>query len=209
MFEPPTGHQVIFDLGNVLIRWDPRNLYRKIFGDDVQGMEWFLTHVCNPAWNDRLDAGQSFASAVAERIAEFPDHAELIRAYHERWFETLGEPVTANVEVLADLKRLGYKVHALTNWSAETFYPATKLFPFLTWFDGVVVSGEEGLVKPDSRIYQRLLDRYHIQATSAIFIDDVTRNVEAARRLGITTIQFVDGVDLRQELRQLGMPIPA
>ncbi|MBM4250820.1 MAG: HAD family phosphatase [Deltaproteobacteria bacterium] len=209
MFQPPTGHQVIFDLGNVLIRWDPRNLYRKIFGEDVQGMEWFLANVCNPAWNDRLDAGQSFAAAVAERIAEFPDHAELIRAYHERWFETLGEPINANVEVLADLKRLGYRVHALTNWSAETFYPAKKLFPFLTWFDGVVVSGEEGLVKPDSRIYKRLLERYQIDAASAVFIDDVTRNVEAARQLGITTVQFVDGVDLRQELRQLGMPIPA
>ncbi len=208
MLQPPTGHHLIFDLGNVLIRWDPRNLYRKIFGNDLQGMEWFLANVCNAEWNDRLDAGQSFASAVAERITKFPDQADLIRAYHERWFETLGAPVTENVAVLGDLKRIGYKVHALTNWSAETFYPAQKLFPFLTWFDGVVVSGEEGLVKPDPRIYQRLLERYQLNPASAIFIDDVTRNVEAARRLGITAIQFSEQVDLRLELRQLGIPLP-
>jgi 2-haloacid dehalogenase len=109
---------------------------------------------------------------------------------------------------LGDLKRIGYKVHALTNWSAETFYPAQKLFPFLTWFDGVVVSGEEGLVKPDPRIYQRLLERFQLNPASAIFIDDVTRNVEAARRLGITAIQFSEQVDLRLELRQLGIPLP-
>jgi 2-haloacid dehalogenase len=208
MQQAPTNHQVIFDLGNVLIRWDPRNLYRKIFGTDIQGMEWFLAHVCNAEWNDRLDAGQSFVSAVAERIAKFPDHADLIRAYHERWFETLGEPVAENVAVLSDLKRIGYQVHALTNWSAETFYPAQKLFPFLTWFDGVVVSGEEGLVKPDPRIYQRLLDRYRLTASSAVFIDDVHRNVEAAKGLGIKAIQFNESINLRRELQGLGIPLP-
>jgi 2-haloacid dehalogenase len=201
VLQPPSHHTIIFDLGNVLIRWDPRNLYRKLFGSDVDGMEWFLKNVCNAAWNEQLDAGVTFAEAVQERIALFPNHESLIRAYHERWFETLGEPIQENVAVLADLRERGYKVYALTNWSAETFPVAQERYPFLKWFEGVVVSGEERLIKPDPRIYQRLLERYQLTAKNSIFIDDTLRNVEAARHLSITAVHYTDVVNLRQELR--------
>jgi 2-haloacid dehalogenase len=206
--QAPSHHTVIFDLGNVLIRWDPRNLFRKIFVEDVAAMEWFLANVCTLEWNEQLDAGVTFAEAVRDRTAMFPEHAHLIRAYHERWFETLGDAISENVQVLSDLKRVGYKVYGLTNWSAETFQPARKLYPFLNWFDGVVVSGEERLVKPDPRIYQCLLERYEINASSSIFIDDSARNIEAARKLGITAIHFVPGVDLRSELAGLKVVFP-
>ena len=198
----PSHHQIIFDLGNVLIRWDPRKLYRKIFRDDEGGMEWFLANVCNAAWNEQLDSGLSFADAIQERTRAFPKYADQIRAYQERWFETLGDPIGENVALLKDLREIGYKVYALTNWSAETFYPAQKRFEFLGWFEGVVVSGEERLIKPDPRIYHLLLSRYNLRANSAIFMDDSLKNIEAARSIGIDAIHFSEGVDLRQELRR-------
>jgi 2-haloacid dehalogenase len=195
---------VIFDLGNVLIGWDPRRLYRQLIDDEAQ-MEWFLREVCNSEWNEQQDAGRPWAEGTALLRARFPEHAELIDAYHLRWKETLVGPIDGSVAILAELKAHGVRLLALTNWSQETFPIARQLYPFLQWFEGIVVSGEECLVKPDSRIYQRLLERYAVDPTAALYIDDSARNVAAAEALGMHGWWFRDPAGLRERLVELGV----
>ncbi|WP_430390575.1 HAD family hydrolase [Dyella sp. 20L07] len=195
---------VIFDLGNVLIAWDPRHLYRKLFADEEQ-MEWFLREVCNGAWNEQQDAGRPWAEATSLLRAQFPQHAELIDAYHHRWEETLGGAMEESVALLAALKMRGVRLLALTNWSHETFPVARERFAFLQWFEGIVVSGEERLIKPDPRIYQRLLDRYAVNPAHALYIDDSSRNVEAAEALGMQGWWFRGAEGLREYLRSQGL----
>ncbi|MBE1162571.1 HAD family phosphatase [Dyella sp. 7MK23] len=195
---------VIFDLGNVLIGWDPRRLYRQLIEDEAQ-MEWFLREVCNSAWNERQDAGRPWAEATALLRESYPEHAELIDAYHLRWQETLLGPIDGSVELLAALKARGVRLLALTNWSQETFPIARRLYPFLQWFEGIVVSGEERLVKPDPRIYQRLLTRYAVDPAAALYIDDSARNVAAAQALGMHGWWFRDPAGLREHLLALGL----
>ena len=195
---------VIFDLGNVLIGWDPRRLYRQLIDDEAQ-MEWFLREVCNSEWNEQQDAGRPWAEGTALLRARFPAHAELIDAYHLRWKETLVGPIDGSVAILAELKARGVRLLALTNWSQETFPFARQLYPFLQWFEGIVVSGEECLVKPDSRIYQRLLERYAVDPTAALYIDDSARNVAAAAALGMHGWWFRDPAGLRERLVELGV----
>ena len=195
---------VIFDLGNVLIGWDPRRLYRQLIDDEAQ-MEWFLSEVCNSEWNEQQDAGRPWAEGTALLRARFPAHAELIDAYHLRWKETLVGPIDGSVAILAELKARGVRLLALTNWSQETFPIARQLYPFLQWFEGIVVSGEECLVKPDSRIYQRLLERYAVDPTAALYIDDSARNVAAAAALGMHGWWFRDPAGLRERLVELGV----
>jgi 2-haloacid dehalogenase len=204
----PARTTVIFDLGGVLIDWNPRHLYRKLFPGDEAGMEHFLAHVCTGHWNEQQDAGRSFAEAVALLAAEHPDQEHLIRAYHERWVETLGGAIDGTVAVLRELRDKGVPLYALTNWSHETYPIAEPLFPFLAWFDGVVVSGRERLVKPDPRIYRLLLERYGVAAKSAIYIDDNARNAEAATTLGLHGIHFTGATPLRRELEAVGL-LPA
>ncbi len=200
-----TYNTVIFDLGNVLINWDPRHLYRKIF-DDEQEMEYFLTEVCTGAWNKEQDRGRPFAEAVQQKTAEFPQYAEQIRSYHERWSEMLNGPIEANVRVLEDLRaKPDIRLYALTNWSTETFPVAQQRFPFLAYFEDTVVSGELKLVKPDAAIYQVLLDRHTIVPEQSIFIDDTQENVTGAEALGIRGIHFTPDTDLRKELESLGV----
>jgi 2-haloacid dehalogenase len=200
------GHvdTVVFDLGNVLIGWDPRRLYRSLIEDEAQ-MEWFLREVCNSAWNEQQDAGRPWAEATALLRAQFPEHAELIDAYHLRWKETLLGPIEGSVAVLAELKERGVRLLALTNWSQETFPVARQLYPFLQWFEGIVVSGEERLVKPDPRIYQRLLERYSVDPATALYIDDSARNVAAAEALGMHGWWFRDPAGLREHMVKLGL----
>jgi 2-haloacid dehalogenase len=195
---------VIFDLGNVLIGWDPRRLYRQLIDDEAQ-MEWFLREVCNSEWNEQQDAGRPWVEGTALLRARFPEHAELIDAYHLRWKETLVGPIDGSVAILAELKARGVRLLALTNWSQETFPFARQLYPFLQWFEGIVVSGEECLVKPDSRIYQRLLERYAVDPTAALYIDDSARNVAAAEALGMHGWWFRDPAGLRERLVELGV----
>ena len=195
---------VVFDLGNVLIGWDPRRLYRQLIDDEAQ-MEWFLSEVCNSEWNEQQDAGRPWAEGTALLRARFPEHAELIDAYHLRWKETLVGPIDGSVAILAELKARGVRLLALTNWSQETFPIARQLYPFLQWFEGIVVSGEECLVKPDSRIYQRLLERYAVDPTAALYIDDSARNVAAAAALGMHGWWFRDPAGLRERLVELGV----
>jgi 2-haloacid dehalogenase len=195
---------VIFDLGNVLIGWDPRHLYRSLIEDEAQ-MEWFLREVCNSEWNEQQDAGRPWADGTALLRAQFPEHAELIDAYHLRWKDTLLGPIEGSVAILAELKERGVRLLALTNWSQETFPVARQLYPFLQWFEGIVVSGEERLIKPDPRIYLRLLQRYSVDPATALYIDDSARNVAAAEALGMQGWWFRDPAGLRERLVELGL----
>jgi len=200
--EPRT---VIFDFGGVLVDWNPRYLYRRLFPGDPDGMERFLAEVCTTEWNQRQDAGRPWAEAIAELVALHPAQADLIRAYRERWEETLGGPIDGSVAILREVRAAGHRILGLTNWSHETFPRARTLFPFFDWFDGIVVSGEEQLIKPDPRLFTRLLERYRVDPARAVFIDDSPRNVEAAAALGIHGIHFRSPPALRDELTALGV----
>ncbi|MEM9675703.1 MAG: HAD family phosphatase [Bacteroidota bacterium] len=197
---------IIFDLGGVLIDWNPEYLYRKIFDDEAQ-MQRFLTEVCHGDWNREQDRGRPFAEAVKERTALYPHYEAEIRAYHERWEEMLGGAIEENVEVLEDLRtRADIALYAITNWSAETFPIAQREYPFLQYFQNTVVSGELKVVKPDARIYQTLLDRQpEIVSEKSIFIDDVAENIAGAEAFGIQGIHLTPETNLSEELERLGV----
>jgi 2-haloacid dehalogenase len=202
---------VVFDLGGVLIDWDPRYLYRKLL-DDEAAVEEFLATVCTPEWNAEQDRGRPFAEGVAELVERHPVHAVAITAYHERWPEMLGGAVDDTVEVLAELRAAGVPVYALTNWSAETFGVARERFEFLEWFDGVLVSGEERMIKPDPAIFRLLLDRFGLDPGATFYVDDSEPNVEAAGRLGFDAVRFTTPAQLRRDLearRLLGRSAPS
>jgi 2-haloacid dehalogenase len=196
---------IIFDLGAVLIDWNPHYVYRTIF-DDEQEMKNFLATVCTPDWNEEQDAGRSLHEGTELLISQFPEHEANIRAFYGRWVEMLGEPFHDTVEVFKQLKESKkYKIYALTNWSAETFPFAVARFDFLNWFDGVVVSGTEKMRKPAPEFYQVLLDRYNVKPEDALFIDDNYRNVLAAEKEGIKSIHFKSAEELATELKELGI----
>lgn len=194
---------LIFDLGGVLIDWNPRYLYRSIF-EDEQEMEAFLSEVCTPDWNEQQDAGRPAEEATRQKIAERPEYESAIRAYYGRWPEMLGGPIEGTVKLLQQLRaRQQYRIYALTNWSHETWPVAWEQYDFLRWFEGILVSGQEKMKKPDPRIYQLLLERYAIQPGSALFIDDNLRNVEAAQKLGINALRFQSPETLGKTLQQM------
>ena len=202
---------VVFDLGGVLIDWDPRYLYRKLLADEA-AVEEFLATVCTPEWNAEQDRGRPFAEGVAELAERHPEHAADIAAYHERWPEMLAGEVPGTVEVLADLRAAGVPLYALTNWAAETFAITRERFEFLDWFCGLLVSGEEGMTKPDPAIFRLLLDRFGLDPAAAVFVDDSEANVAAARGLGIDAVRFTGPERLRRELsarRMLARPAPS
>ena len=199
-----TVKAVVFDLGGVLIDWDPRYLYRKLLADEA-AVEEFLATVCTPEWNAEQDRGRPFAEGVAELVERHPLHAAAIAAYHERWPEMLGGEIPGTVEVLAELRATGVPLYALTNWSAETFGIARERFEFLEWFDGVLVSGEERLIKPDPAIFRLLLDRFGLDPGTTFYVDDAEANVAAARRLGIDAIRYTGHDQLRRELVARGL----
>lgn len=201
----PNRRQVIFDLGGVLIDWDPRNLYRRLFGGDIAAMEHFLTEVCSPDWNRQQDAGRPYDEGEAEAIARHPDKADLIRAWRRDFHEMIPGPIEGTLNILEELRDRDVPLYALTNWSAETFAPQPARFPFLSWFRGIVVSGKEKLIKPDPRIFNRLLDRYGVDAAEAVFVDDVAANAEAATEVGIHGIRFTSPDKLRRDLAALGL----
>jgi 2-haloacid dehalogenase len=198
----------IFDLGGVLIDWNPRHLYRKLFDGDEAAMEQFLATVCTTAWNERQDAGRSFAEATQELLPRHADKIELIEAFGKRFDEMIGGAIDGTVDVLAELKQRAVPVYAITNWSAETFPPQRWRFAFLSWFDGIVVSGMEGVIKPDPRIFRILCERHRIAPKTAVFIDDVAANAAAASALGIHGIHFRSPEQLRRELIEVGMLPP-
>jgi 2-haloacid dehalogenase len=195
---------VVFDLGGVLLEWNPRHLYRKLFADE-DAMEEFLARVCTTEWNERQDAGRPFAEAVAELAPAHPDKLHLINAWHERFGEMIPDAIHGTVEILRELKSRSVPVYALSNWSAETFPSQRERFAFLAWFDGIVVSGHEGCMKPDERIFRILLERYGLAADETVFIDDNPKNARAASALGIHGIHFESPDKLRRELTALGV----
>jgi 2-haloacid dehalogenase len=199
---------VVFDLGGVLIDWDPRYLYRKLLADEA-AVEEFLAMVCTPEWNAEQDRGRPFAEGVAELVERFPAQAAAIAAYHERWPEMLGGDIPATVELLAELRAAGIPLYALTNWSAETFGIARERYPFLEWFDGVLVSGEERMIKPDPAIFQLMVDRFGLDPESTFYVDDSAANVAAADRLGFDAVQFTSPAQLRRDLAARRLLAPA
>jgi len=199
---------VVFDLGGVLIDWNPRHLYRKLFAGDDAAMEDFLATVCNSAWNIRQDAGRPVAEATRELTVLYPHHAELIAAFYGRFDEMMPGPIEGSVAILAELRERGVPVYGLTNFSAETYPLALARFPFIGWLRGVIVSGKHGIIKPDPAIYRLLCDRFAIDPESAVFIDDNKTNAEGAERLGIKGIHFTGPEPLRAELVGLGL-LPA
>jgi 2-haloacid dehalogenase len=201
----PSRTVAIFDLGGVLVDWNPRHLYRKLFNGDEAAMEHFLSNICTPQWNLCQDAGRSFAEATELLAREHPEKRALIEAWGMRFDETMRGPIEGSVAILAELRQRRVPLYALTNWSAETFPVGRRRFDFFAWFQGIVVSGEEKLVKPDPRLYRLLLERYRLSAEDAVFIDDSPRNVAAAQALGIHGIQFTDPSALRRALVELGM----
>jgi 2-haloacid dehalogenase len=196
---------VVFDLGGVLIDWNPRYLYRQLFDGDDDAMEAFLAEVTTQDWNLAQDAGRSWDEAVESLSREHPQHAALIAAYRDRWEETLGDAIAPTVDILAELRSSGVRLFALSNWSAETFPVARPRFPFLEWFEGIVISGEVGITKPDARVYRHLIDQYRLEPATTVFIDDNEANVQAARDLGMIAIQFEGSAALRLALDQLGL----
>lgn len=196
---------VLFDLGAVLIDWNPRYLYRDHFRGDEKAMEHFLTQIAAPTWNHEIDAGKSFDQAVAERTALHPEHAELIALWRDGWEKMLRDEISGSVELLDELRLKGYRLHALTNWSAETFPIARRRFAFLQWFENIVVSGEVGLAKPDPRIFALAIERCRLDPARTVFIDDSPRNVEAGRLAGMHALHFSNPQRLRTDLARLGM----
>lgn len=195
----------MFDLGGVLIDWNPRHLYRKLFDGDDAAMELFLETVCSPAWNRTLDDGASFAESVAQLVRKHPEQAHLIEAYSERFEEMFSGPIDGTVAVLADLKSRGVPLYALTNWSADKAPVMYRLFDFVNWFDGVVVSGLVGIAKPDRKIYEHLIRTHDIDPHAAVYIDDVQENVDTAAALGFAGIRFQSAGELRRDLARHGM----
>ena len=199
---------IIFDLGGVLVDWNPEYLYLDIFDGDRKKMQWFFDEVCTFDWNESQDAGYPIAQATMDRIKLFPEYEELIRIFYARWEEMLGGPIVGTVEILKKLiENTNYKVVALTNWSGEMFPIALKRFQFLHWFDGIVVSGTEKTRKPFLDIYQITLDRYKLNPTNSLFIDDNKRNIKAAEALGIKTVHFKNPIQLNTSIKEFGIEL--
>lgn len=195
---------IIFDLGGVLIDWNPRYVYRSIFKTEEE-IDWFFENVATHDWNENQDAGYPIALATEELIAQHPEWEQQIRAYYGRWEEMLGGPIDETVEIFKKIKESGLKTYALTNWSAETFHIALDRYDFLHWFDGRLVSGEEKTRKPFPEFYQKLIDKFSIDPAKALFIDDNLRNIKGAEVLGIRGIHFHDPGQLRIELTKIGL----
>jgi 2-haloacid dehalogenase len=196
---------IIFDLGGVLIDWNPEYLFRKLIPDEEK-RNFFFSDICTADWNEEQDGGRSIADATSLLIQQYPDHADLIIAYYDRWEEMLGGPIQDTVSIFKTLKAADkHKFYALTNWSAETFPKALVLYDFLHWFDGRLVSGEENTRKPFADFYQLLLDRFSLKPEESIFIDDNLRNIKAAQAMGIYSIHFTSPAQLVEDLKNLNL----
>ena len=195
---------VVFDLGGVLIDWDPRHLYRKLFVDEA-AMEDFLATICTHEWHRHHDAGRSYAENARLLKRQHPDKAALIDAFGARQDEMIAGAIDETVAVLRELDRRGVPLYALSNWPAEGFPSARRRFEFLSSFRGILISGEVGVIKPDPRIYELLIERFALDPRRTVYIDDVETNLAAARPFGMHGIRFTTAAGLREELAAVGL----
>lgn len=199
---------IIFDLGGVLIDWNPKYLYREVFNGNEEKVDWFLSNICTSEWNVEHDAGRPLKVGTELLLDQYPEYEDWIRIYYDRWEDMLGGTLDETVALLNALKQTNkYQLYALTNWSAETFPIALERFDFLNKFEGIVVSGSEKTRKPFPRIYEILLDRYQIKPEKAVFIDDNFENVSAAEKVGINGIHFKSATQLMNELKAMNIDI--
>jgi 2-haloacid dehalogenase len=194
---------IIFDFGGVLVDWNPRYLYRQEFEDEAT-MEYFLSHIGWEEWNLQQDKGRSLSEGTKLLQHQFPEYHSKIQLFYEQWEQMLKGDIPENVALLEQLKGK-YRLYGLTNWSAETFPKALQRFSFFTIFDGIVVSGQEKLIKPDEQIFRLLMDRYQINPETSLFIDDNIHNIDAAITLGFSTIHIQEKTDLKDELYLKGI----
>lgn len=187
---------VVFDLGNVFVRWNPRNFYRTVFNDDHK-MEWFLKNVCSHEWILKLDAGVTFQEAGDDLKRKFPEWSPYIDMYEPGWEKMFAGVIQGTVDILSQLKAKGIPTYAITNWSHEKFPRACELFPFFHSFDGIVVSGVEKLVKPDPEIFKLFLQRYDLKAQNCLFTDDLEANIQSAESVGFNGHIFKDPQGLK------------
>jgi 2-haloacid dehalogenase len=195
---------VVFDLGGVLLDWNPRHLYRNLFSDEAE-MEWFLAEICSPAWHAPHDRGVSTAASCAELVSRHPEFSEMIWAWSTRSEEMIDGVDEGSLAILQAVRETGLPCYALTNMEAETYPLRLERFPFLGWFDGTVVSGREGMAKPDPAIFMRLLDRFALTPRTTLMIDDTKVNLDAAGRLGLQTVLFRSSGQLRAALESAGV----
>ncbi|MDH5474783.1 MAG: HAD family phosphatase [Cyclobacteriaceae bacterium] len=193
---------IVFDFGGVLVDWNPRYLYQDLFDTDEQ-MEYFLTHICTESWNIEQDAGRSLEEATKTLQKQFPEYTSLIQRYYDDWEVMLNDQIAENTALLPKLKDKNYRLFGLTNWSGETFPIALKRFSFFKIFEGIVVSGDEKMIKPSDEIYFLLLNRYQLDPKTSIFIDDNSKNIAAAKKIGFHTIHFCEGTNLEEELKRI------
>jgi 2-haloacid dehalogenase len=194
---------IIFDFGNVLLEWDPRNVYQRYFPDDPEGMEHFLKEVNFMEWNLQQDKGRPFSQGVAVLSEQFPHHSHLIQAYHDHWIDSVGESITGTIEILGRLKQAGYPLYGLSNWSAETFPYARARYAFFDLFDEMVISGEVGHVKPDPEIFRIVLDKIGRPVEECLLIDDSLPNIHQAEKMGFAVIHFQSPEQLTSALQEL------
>ncbi|MBB4304643.1 2-haloacid dehalogenase [Rhodobium orientis] len=197
---------VIFDIGRVLVAYDPHLLFRQILPDEA-AVDRFLAEICTSEWNYQQDLGRSWDVAIAERIARFPEHEDAIRAFRTRWQEMVPGPIPESVDLLEALHRNGVPLYSITNFSSDTFAETKARFPFLSLFRDIVVSAEEGLGKPDPRLFRLAVDRFGIEPQRSLFIDDVAANVEGARSVGLQAVQFTSPAALRADFERFGLPV--
>ena len=205
MTYPTQIQTIIFDLGGVLVDWNPRYMYRQIFHNEVE-MERFLAEVTTGHWNEQQDAGRTLAEATELLVSEHPHYEHEIRAFYGRWTEMLNGAIEETVAILDEIRKKGsQRVYALTNWSNETFPYALDNFPFMHWFEGILVSGDEKLIKPDPAIYELMLSRYNIERSTALFIDDNLNNVHGSWGVGLPAVRFESAGQLRAFLEERGV----
>lgn len=210
MARPAAVEAILFDVGNVLVEWDPRHLYRKIFCGadgtaDEARIERFLAEICTTAWHERHDLGRSPAEQVAERAALHPAYAAEIAAFYDRFQEMIPGAIAGSVALKRRLKARGLPIYGLTNFGVETYAETRRRFDFLREFDGVVVSGEERIKKPDPAIFAIVVERFAVHPATTLFVDDSARNIATASTLGFQTHQFRGTEGLAAALGALGL----
>jgi 2-haloacid dehalogenase len=205
--EMNTDLVIIFDFGGVLLDWNPRYLYRKLFDGDEMAMERFLSEVDFYSWNECQDGGRPFDEGLAVACAEHPNYCQLLHLYRERWSESIAGPIEGSLRILESCRTAGRRIVGLSNWSAETFPLMRDTYEFFKWFEFILLSGEVGVNKPEKRIFELLLERLGCPAAECVLIDDSSKNIAAARALNFKTIQFTSPEQLRKELMDIGVQL--